>query len=84
MSMLHLQMFYESRQSVHVSDSDPTNNPNTELTSVPTEAEIRYQDSPNRHIDAETFEAPDGKGFETAQFLISRAMLDADAVVVPT
>lgn len=84
MPVSHLQMFYETRLSVHVTDSDPTNNPNTELNSVPKAAEIRYQDSPNRHIDCEQYEAPNGKGFETARFLIGRAMLDPDATVVPT
>lgn len=83
MSVTHLQMFYETRQAVHVADSDPSNNPNTELTSVPTAAEIHYQDSPDRLIDGDQFEAPNGKGFETARFLIGRAMLDPDATVVP-
>jgi len=80
---LHLQMFYESRQSVHVGNSDPCNNPNTELTSVPKSAEIKFGDSASHLIDAEQFEAPNGKGFETARFLISRAMLDPDATVIP-
>jgi len=79
----HLQMFYETRQAVHVNDSDPANNPNTELTRVPKAAEIRFADGPNRFIDSNEFEAPDGKGFETARFLISRAMMDPDATVVP-
>jgi hypothetical protein len=84
MPVSHLDMFYDTRQAVHIDNSDPANNPNTELTTVPTAAEIRYEDSPDRHIDGEHFEAPDGKGFETARWLISRAMLDPDATVVPT
>lgn len=78
----HVDMFYESRRAVHVRDSDPTKSPHTELNSVPTKAEIRYADHENRVIDSEEFEAPNGKGYETAQFLISRAMIDSDAVVV--
>lgn len=79
----HLDLFYETRQSIHINDSDPANNPNTELTRVPKAAEIRFADYDNRVIDAEEFEAPNGKGFETARFLISRAMMDPDATVVP-
>jgi len=77
----HTQMFWETRRAIHVKDSDPTKSPHTELNSVPTKAEIRYADHENRVIDSEEFEAPDGKGYETAQLLISRAMLDPDAVV---
>jgi len=76
-------MFYDTRQAVHIDNSDPANNPNTELTSVPKAAEIRYPDSPDRLIDGDQYEAPNGKGFETARFLISRAMLDPDATVMP-
>lgn len=74
-------MFYDTRSAVHITDSDPSNNPNTELTAVPKKAEIRYIDSPDRVIDAESYEAPNGKGYETARFLIGRAMLDPDATV---
>lgn len=80
----HLDMFYDTRRAIHITNSDPSNSPNTELTSVPTAAEIHYQDSPDRHIDGDQFEAPNGKGFETARFLIGRSMLDPDATVVPT
>lgn len=83
MGVSHLDMFYETRFSLHVGDSNPSSNPNTELTSTPKAAEIRYVDGPNRTIDAEDFEAPNGKGFETARFLIGRAMHDPDATVVP-
>ena len=76
-------MFYDTRQAIHIDNSDPANNPNTELTSVPTSAEIRFADHDDRLIDAEEFEAPNSKGFETARFLISRAMYDPDATVVP-
>lgn len=79
----HLDMFYETRSSVHVTKSSPCNSPNTNLTTLPTAAEIRYKDGPNRFIDADSFEAPGGRGFETARFLISRAMIDPDANVVP-
>ena len=78
----HLSMFYETRRAIHVQDSDPTKSPHTELNSVPTKAEIRYEEHENRVVDCEEFEAPNGKGYETAQFLISRAMIAPDAVVV--
>jgi hypothetical protein len=84
MTVSHLDMFYNTRGAVHVTDSDPSNNPNTSLTRVPKAAEIRFADNPDQFIDAEEFEAPNGKGFETARFLIGRAMLDPDATVVPT
>lgn len=77
-------MFYDTRQAVHIEKSSPVNNPNTELTQVPTAAEIHFADGPNRSIDGEEFEAPNGKGYETARFLISRAMYDPNATVVPT
>jgi len=76
-------MFYNTRGSVAISDSNPANSPNTDLNSVPKSAEIRYEDGPNRTIDSEEFEAPNGRGFRTARFLIGRAMLDPDATVVP-
>lgn len=79
----HIEMFYETRNSVHVNNSDPSNNPNTELKEVPVAAEIRYKGFPNRFIDGTEYEAPNGKGFETARFLIGRSMLDPDATVVP-
>lgn len=84
MPVSHLDMFYDTRQAVHVENSSPVNNPNTELKTVPTAAEIHFADGPDRSIDCGEFEAPNGKGFETARFLISRAMLDPDATVVPT
>ena len=84
MGVSHLEMFYETRTAVHVSDSHPSNNPSTELTSVPESAEIRYESGVTRTIDCNKFEAPNDKGYQTARFLISRAMLDPDAVVVPT
>lgn len=83
MSVSHLDIFYDTRQAVHIQDSDPSTSPNTDLTSTPTAAEIHYADSEDRFIDGDQFEAPNGKGFETAQFLIGRAMLDPDATVVP-
>lgn len=84
MTVSKLDMFYETRQAVHVGDSNPSNSSNTELTTVPKAAEICYEDHPDRLIDGDQFDAPNGKGFETARFLISRAMLDPDAIVVPT
>lgn len=84
MSVLsHLEMFYETRKSIHVNNSDPANSPNTELKEVPFTAEIRYKGFSNRFIDGDSFEAPNEKGFETARFLIGRAMLDPDATVIP-
>ena len=79
----HVDMFYESRRAVHVGDSDPAKSPHTELSSVPTKAEIRYADHENRVIDCKEFEAPNGKGYETAKLLLGRAMLDPCATVVP-
>jgi hypothetical protein len=76
-------MFYRTRQAVHVNDSDPANSPNTNLNRVPKAAEIHYDGFPDRFIDSDQFEAPDGRGFETARFLIGRAMVDPDATVVP-
>jgi len=84
MAVSQIDMYYDTRQAVHVNNSDPTNNPYTELREVPLSAEIRFEDGPNRTIDAENFTAPNGKEFETARFLIGRAILDPDAVVVPT
>jgi hypothetical protein len=83
MPVSHLNHFYDTRDSMAVTDSNPSNSPNTELTEVPKAAEIRYITNPNKFIDAREFEAPDNKGFETARWLISRAMLDPDAVVIP-
>lgn len=83
MPVSHLDMFYDTRRSLHVANSDPSNNPNTRLNEVPKAAEILFEDSPDRTLDCEEFEAPNGKGFETARWLISRAMLDPDATVVP-
>lgn len=83
MTVSHLDMFYDTRKSIAISNSDPANNPNTDLSSVPEAAEIRYKDGPNRSLDGSNFEAPNGKGFETVRFLIGRAMLDPDATVVP-
>jgi hypothetical protein len=79
----HLSLFYETRSSVFVQNSAPSNSPNTELTESPEAAEIDYQDGPTREIDSAEFEAPEGKGYETAQFIIERAMLDPDAFVRP-
>lgn len=84
MVVSHLDMFYNTRGSIAVSNSDPTNNPHTELKSVPEACEIRYEDYPNRSLDCNDFEAPNEKGYETARFLIERAILDPDATVVPT
>lgn len=83
MGSLHQTMFYESRLSIQVSDSDPTDNPHTELTYTPDVAQICYADDTVRHIDSNEYDAPNGKGYETAQFLIGRALLDPDAVVIP-
>lgn len=84
MSVNHLVMFYETRQSVFMDDSDPVNNPNTELNDVPEKADICFEDHDDRHVDSKKLKAPNGKGYKTAQFLIGRAMLDPDATVIPT
>lgn len=83
MTVTHLDMFYDTRNSIHITNSNPANNPNTGLNTVPKAAEIKYEDHDDRFIDAEEFDAPDGKGFETARWLLGRAMLDPDATVVP-
>ena len=82
MPVSHLDMFYDTRQSLHVSRSSPANNPNTELPTVPEEVEIRFESGVTREINCNTFESPEGKGFRIARFLIGRAMLDPDATVV--
>jgi hypothetical protein len=78
----HLDMFYNTRFSVGIDPTDPSMNPNAKMNRVPKPAEIRYEDGPNRVIDPESFEAPNEKGYETAMFLIGRAMADPDATVV--
>lgn len=83
-AVTHKELFYKTRASMFVQNSDPANSANTELTKSPEAAEIVYKDGPTRQIDSTEFEAPDGKGYETAQFLIERAMLDPDAIVRPT
>lgn len=85
MSISHLDMFYETRFSLHVSDSHPSSSPNTELTETPESAEIRYNNGVVREVNPDTFAAPDGsRGYEAAKFFIGRAMLDPDATVIPT
>jgi hypothetical protein len=83
MVVSHLSMFYDTRQSVHINNSNPANNPNTELHDVPDHAIISFAGGMEREIDSLNFEAPNGKGYETAKFLIGRAMLDPDATVMP-
>jgi hypothetical protein len=80
----HLDIFYDTRFSLAVTNSGPSNNPNTGLTEVPKAAIIHFEDGPERYVDSMDFDAPNGKGYETAQFLIGRAMMDPDAVVEPT
>lgn len=79
----HLGMFYDTRQSVAVTNTDPANNPNTALTKTPKRAEVQYPDQEPRLIEAEKYEADGVDGFKVARFLISRAMLDPDATVTP-
>lgn len=83
MTVTNLDLFYETRTSLYVNPTSPTNSANTDLKETPKAAEIRFEDSPNRFVDAENFEAPNEKGFETARFLIERAMHDPEATVVP-
>lgn len=83
MGISHMDMFYDTRLSVHVSNTNPANNPNATLNSVPEAAEIHYKDTEDRVVDPDEIEAPNGKDFKTARFLISRAMIDPDATVVP-
>lgn len=84
MTVSHIDLFYETRGSVHISRSDATNNPYTELKSVPEACEIRYDDGTVREVNCNKFDAPDGDGYKIARFLIERAMLDPDATVIPT
>lgn len=79
----HLDMFYDTRLSVHVSETDPSANPNSTENSVPEAATIHYKDGEDQVVDPEEIEAPNGKDFETARFLIGRALLDPDATVEP-
>lgn len=79
----HVGMFYETRFSVPVSDSDPANNPNTDLNRVPEAAEIHVEDGEDREVQPEDFELPNTDGYEMAQFFIGRAMLDPTVTVVP-
>jgi hypothetical protein len=76
-------MFYDTRQSIAISDSDPANNPNTRLTETPQRAEVEYPDQPPRLIEADRYDVDGVDGFKVARFLISRALLDPDATVVP-
>jgi hypothetical protein len=78
-------MFYETRnpEAVHITNSDAANNPNTDLNTTPDAAEIHYESGVVKEVPTEHPEAPAGKGYEASQFLISRAMLDPDATVVP-
>jgi hypothetical protein len=79
----HLSMFYDSRWAVQFTDSDPSASPNTDLSHTPEAATIRYESGVTRDIDCNEYEAPNGKGYETAKWLIQRAMLDPDATVIP-
>ena len=83
MTVSHLSMFYDTRQSVYVENTNPCNNPNTELNSVPEKAEIKYPDQSARVIGSDSFNVNDADGYKVAKFLISRAMYDPDAVVIP-
>jgi hypothetical protein len=79
----HLDMFYDTRNSVHIDNTNPANNPNTELNNTPDEAVIRYEDGTEQHVDAAEWSGRCEKGFEIARFLVGRAMLDPDARVIP-
>lgn len=79
----HLSMFYDSRWAVQFTNSDASASPNTDLSYTPEAATIRYESGVTRELDCNQFEAPKGKGYETAKFLISRAMLDPEATVIP-
>jgi hypothetical protein len=76
-------MFWDSRWAVQFTNSDPSASPNTDLSYTPESATIHYETGVTREIDCNEFEAPNGKGYETAKLLIGRAMLDPEATVVP-
>jgi hypothetical protein len=80
-----LDMFYSSRdpEAVHISDSDPSNSANTDLTEVPQAAVIRFENGVEQRVEKEHPKAPAGRAYEASQFLINRAMIDPDAVVEP-
>ena len=79
----HLSMFYDTRASVHIDNTNPANNPNTELNDTPDKAVVRYEDGTEQHVDAAEYAERVDRGFEIARFLVGRAMLDPDARVVP-
>jgi hypothetical protein len=81
---LHLVQFYESRATVQHRNSDPCKSPHTELTSVPESATIRYRDQENQAMSPDTITDSFERNYEASRFFIERAMLDPDAVVVPT
>jgi hypothetical protein len=85
MAVTALDMFYETREpeAVHITNSDAANNPNTELTQTPTSAVIRYESGVVREVPEEHPEMEGKDRYKLSQFLISRAMLDPDAVVTP-
>lgn len=76
-------MWYETKSTVHIDTTSPANNPNTELKTVPETARIKYDDGTVRKVDSLSYRAPENNGYKTAQFLISRAMFDPNAVVLP-
>ena len=77
MTFSHLDLFYESRSSVGVTNSDVRLNPNTELNNIPNEAEIDFGVQ-TRQVTKDQFEKR-----AVRRFLIKRAMLDSDATVFP-
>lgn len=83
MSVSHLSLFYDTRSNVHIKNTDPSNSSKTALNETPEVALVRYEDGTERFVDSLKYKAPNGKGYETEQFLLERAMLDPDATVIP-
>lgn len=81
---LHKVQFYESRSTVQHRNSDPCRSPHTELRSVPEAAVVRYENGVTQEIHPDLLPDDFEKSYDAAQFFIGRAMIDPDAVVVPT
>jgi hypothetical protein len=79
----HLDLWYQTRTAPHIDNTSAANNPNTDLSAVPTAATISFTDGPRREVSPEQFEERCAKPNVVADFLIQRAMLDPDATVKP-
>jgi hypothetical protein len=79
----HLSMWYDTRSTVHIDTTSPSNNPNTELKETPEVARIEYDDGTVKSVDSLVYFSPgEVDGYKVAQFLIGRAMFDPGATVI--